>query len=242
MNNKKRVAIVFFGLTRTLTQTIDSIKNNIFNVLTSNNMEYDIFIHTYEINGIYKNDWSNENTKNYKNEDIVSLLSPKYFLIDKQEDIINSINFNSYYSKLGNWTGMSSSMTKYLIRNMILALYSKNKIIKLLEQYKSSYDFVIITRPDMEYLKPIDISYFNELTDNNIIIPEKDGFLGLNDRMCICKMEVALYYGSLYNNLLEYSKVKSIISEVYLNDMLKEKNILVIKKNINYDTLRIKSD
>ena len=63
----KRVAIILFGLTRSLSKTVDSLKENLFNVLKDNFMEYDIFIHTYKINGSYKNEWSGENTDSYIN-------------------------------------------------------------------------------------------------------------------------------------------------------------------------------
>jgi hypothetical protein len=53
MSNKK-VAIIFFGLTRTLGKTINSIEENLFKPLRDNSIEYDIFIHTYKIYGHMK--------------------------------------------------------------------------------------------------------------------------------------------------------------------------------------------
>ena len=44
----KKTAIIFFGLTRSLEKTIESIKNNLLIPLKENNLEYDIFIHTYK--------------------------------------------------------------------------------------------------------------------------------------------------------------------------------------------------
>jgi hypothetical protein len=57
--------------------------------------------------------WSKENTDNYNNEDVEAILNPKYYIFDNQQTIIDSINFNEYYKKLGNLTGMSSELTKY---------------------------------------------------------------------------------------------------------------------------------
>jgi hypothetical protein len=76
--------------------------------------------------------WTGENTNNYNNEDVETLLKPKYFIFDNQQTIIDSIDFDEYYKKLGNWPGMTSKMTKYLIKNMCLALYSKKQITLLL--------------------------------------------------------------------------------------------------------------
>jgi hypothetical protein len=238
MENKK-VAILFFGLTRTLEQTITSIKNNLFKPLSDNLIHYDIFIHTYKIVGPYHNIWSREHTNNYKNEDVEKLLNPKFYIFDNQETIEKSINFNEYYKRLGNWTGMTPEMTKYLIRNMCLALYSKKRITSLFDKYINDYDYAIIIRPDTELHSKIDVKYFNELNNNNIIIPKKHWWSGCNDRICIGKPNIISYCGKLLDELKEYSEKKSIISERYFLDKLNEKFITIIPKDIEYNNIRI---
>ena len=238
MENKK-VAILFFGLTRTLGKTIDSLKKNLFTPLNDNSISYDIFIHTYKIFGPYNNIWSGEKTDNYNNEDIESLLNPKYFISDNQEEIVNSIDFCEYYKKLGNWTGMNKKMTKYLIRNMCLALYSKKQITLLFDKNINDYDYAIIIRPDTELFTKIDVNYFNELNENNIIIPKKHWFRGCNDRICIGKPNVISYCGKLFDELKIYSENKNIISERFFMHKLKERSINIISKQIKYKNLRI---
>ena len=231
MKNKK-VAIIFFGLTRTLEKTINSLKKNLFESLTDNLIDYDIFIHTYKIFGSYNNIWSKENTDNYNNEDIERLLNPKYFIFDNQETIVNSIDFNEYYKYLGNWTGMTPEMTKYLIKNMCLALYSKKQITLLFDKNIDDYDYAIIIRPDTLLHKKLDINYFNELNENNIIVPKKDWFQGCNDRICIGKPNVISYCGKLFDDLKIYSETTSIISEKFFMDKLNEKSIKIFKNLI----------
>jgi hypothetical protein len=238
MTNKK-IAILFFGLTRTLGKTIDSIKTNLFTPLDENLIDYDIFIHTYKIFGPYNNMWSKENTNNYNNEDVETLLKPKYFIFDNQQTIIDNINFDEYYKKLGNWTGMSSEMTKYLIKNMWLALYSKKQITLLFDKHINEYDYAIIIRPDTKLHTKININDFNELKHDNIIIPIKDWYAGCNDRICIGKPNVISYCGKLFDALQKYSEKTSIISEKFFMDKLNEKSINIIPKEINYVNLRI---
>lgn len=235
----KTVAIIFFGLTRTLGKTIDSIKTNLFTPLDENLIHYDIFIHTYKVDGPYNNMWSGENTDNYNNEDVETLLNPKYFIFDNQQTIIDNIDFNEYYKKLGNWTGMSCEMTKYLIKNLCLALYSKKQITLLVDKHINEYDYAIIIRPDTKLLTKININDFNELNNNNIIIPIKDWFHGYNDRICIGKPNVISYCGKLFDELQIYSETTSIISEKFFMDKLNEKSITIIPKQIDYDNLRI---
>lgn len=240
--NKDKVAILFFGLTRSLSTTISSFKQHIFNSLSQQGFDYDIFIHTYIIDGQYDNKWSGEKTNCYINENIHELLpkrKKKIILTDSQQHIVNRIDFNKYYSNLGSWTGMTPDMTKYLIKNMILALYSKYRITKEFEKVKQNYKYVIITRPDMMYTTDLPLLRSIRLHSQNIIIPEKDWYGGCNDRMCICIPQVAIYYGSAYKYLLSYSKRYSIVSEKYMKDLLERKNINIETLNINYDTIRI---
>jgi hypothetical protein len=238
MKNKK-VAILFFGLTRTLNKTHESIKKNLLTHLSDNSIDYDIFIHTYKIFGPYKNMWTRETTENYINEDVETLLNPKYFIFDNQETITNNIDFNEYYKNLGNWTGMTPELTRYLIKNMCLALYSKKQITLLFDKNINDYDYAIIIRPDTELRDKIDINYFNELNDNNIIIPEKEWFYGCNDRICIGRPNIISYCGKLFDELKIYSERKSIISERFFMDKLNEKCITIIPKPIEYENLRI---
>ena len=49
-----KVALAFFGITRSLKYTYNSILLNIFNVFYKNKIDYDIFIHTYKLEN-YKN-------------------------------------------------------------------------------------------------------------------------------------------------------------------------------------------
>jgi hypothetical protein len=235
------VAIIFYGLSRTLSKTVESIKKKILDPLKNNNIDYDIFIHTYKINGSYHNEWSKESVDIYKNENIEELINPDYFIYDNQEDIVNMINFDEYYTKLGTWHGLSGNtdFIKYLIRNMCLALYSKKRIIEVFEKHKNVYDYCIISRPDLEFKNELDVKWFDELKNNNIIIPSNDWWHGVNDRFCIGRPEIILFYGKLFDYLKKYSSRKSICSEEYLLDMLNYAKINIIKKNIEYSTIRI---
>lgn len=234
-----KVAILFFGLSRTLEKTIISLKENLFDVLDEHSIQYDIFIHTYKIFGPYINIWSGEMVDDYNNEDIETLLKPKHFIFDNQKTIANSIDFNKYYKKIGNWTGMSEDLTKYLIKNMTLALYSKKQITQLFDKNINDYDYAIIIRPDTQLHTRFDVNYFKELNENNIIVPEKDWYSGCNDRICVGKPTVISYYGKLFDELKTYSEKKSIVSEVFLLDKLNERSINIITKPIQYDNLRL---
>jgi hypothetical protein len=59
-----RVAICFFGLTRSLTWTVDSIRNHLLEPLTENGVSFDLFLHTYRLNTL-ENPRAHEKAKKY---------------------------------------------------------------------------------------------------------------------------------------------------------------------------------
>jgi len=235
----KKVAILFYGLTRSLDRTYESIKANILDELTAKNIEYDIFIHTYKINSPYQNTWAGEDVMHYDNEQY-KILNAKYVMIDDQDHIVNMHNFEEYYSNLGNWTfnEPQPDLTKYLIRNLVIALYSKKQITELFENHKHEYSNVIIMRPDLYIFNKPDLNVFDIVDNTNIAIPDAEWFYGCNDRFCIATPDVACYYGKLYYYLLSYSKERPIISERFMLDMLNHVNLQIIAMDIKYDTLR----
>lgn len=106
----------------------------------------------------------------------------------------------------------------------------------------NDYDYAIIIRPDTQLLNRFDVDYFNELNNNNIIIPQKNWYQGCNDRFSIGTPHIISYYGKLFDELKDYSMKKSIISERYLLDKLNENKITIISKDIDYNTLRINNN
>jgi hypothetical protein len=240
-NKKPKVAIIFFGITRTLPDVINSIQQNLFDVLEKNGFEYDIFIHTYILSNPYINQWSGEKTYNYDNN-AYKVLNAKYVLLENQDTVEKSLNIPAYFLKLGDWAGCAKTikMKQYLVRNMILALYSKRQATKLFSQHKDEYEFVIFTRPDQIMHNKINPPVFRNLLNNsNIIIPKEHCYHGVNDRLCIAKPNVGVIYGYAFNHLLSYSKNKSIISEVYLRDYLKFKKINIIFNNLQTSLKRL---
>ena len=238
MTEKEKIAILFFGLTRSTDVVLDSIQKKLFNPITEAGFDYDIFLHTYLLDSPYINEWSKENIIQYDNEQY-KLLNPKHFVLDHQTEIIQQTRFEDYYTKLGNWAGMTPEMTKILIRNYVLGLYSKKRVTELFREHADNYKYVIIMRPDMRIVSKINIQGCLKLVDEkSIVIPEIEWFDGCNDKMCIAKKDTALYYGTVSDKLLEYSRHTSIISERFLLDTLVQADIVIRTADIRYVLVR----
>lgn len=217
-----KIALIFWGLARSLNMTIKSIQNNILNILKNNNIQFHIFFHTYFINSIYNNPRSNEN--NIKiNNNLYKLLDPNFFIYDIQDTI--DIDFQSLFPNKDPW---NNNFTTF--KNYILALYSLKRISDLFLHHHDTqqYDLVIFLRPDVLFTKPIDINWFKLINNNTILTPKFHTWNGINDRFAIMKPNNLLHYGYRF----DYLKLKlPYTSEILLKHIINKNYI----KNIHID-------
>jgi hypothetical protein len=219
-----RVCLAFFGITRSLKYTIDSINKNIFDIFINNNIEYDVFVHTYKLQN-YTNVRTRENKKDVDNNEY-KLLKPDYVEIDDQNMIKNQINMKLYRTQKDPWKSKYNS-----VDNFILAQYSKYKIVKMIENSQITYDYILYVRPDCLYLKKININYLFYVNNDTICIPNFHLYskYKINDRFCIANMNTYKIYGSIFPQLLELSKKHSLHSEKIIGMILKNNKIKLKK-------------
>jgi hypothetical protein len=78
---RKKVALAFYGLTRSLQYTIDSIRENVMDKLTAAGYDYDVYLHTYDLAGL-QNARSGESDRLNTTE--WQLLDPDYVEVTNQ--------------------------------------------------------------------------------------------------------------------------------------------------------------
>jgi hypothetical protein len=233
-----KVALIFWGLTRSLKYTHISIKKNILEILKKKNINYEIFMHTYKVSNTYTNHRAKE--KKIKLDfDQYKLLNINNFIWDNLEDVKKNINFESYRKRGDPWSN-SGSKDFQTLDNFILSLYSKNKITQEFKSKLEKFDYVIYLRPDVLYVKPIDVSLFKLIKKNIGLIPNFHHNNGYNDRMFISNNKNAIKYGSFYKELLNYSKKKIAFSEKFNKDMLTQYNIKI--KLIDFPFRRVRAN
>lgn len=230
-----KICLGFFGITRSLKHTIESINNNILDVLKLNNIEYDIYLHTYYLNS-YSNKRHNEivNTTDIDNSEY-KLLNADYIEIDHQDTIKKKINLSSYRTHPDPWYSDYNS-----VDNFILGQYSKLRLTNMIEKSKINYDYILFMRPDCLYLDKLPIDFFNLVNDNSIVIPNFHlfGTIPFNDRFCISNMKTYKIYGDVFNSLLEISKKQPLHSETILGERMHNHNLNVIKIKFNFSRIR----
>ena len=224
-----KVAIGFFGITRSLKYTIDSIRENVFNALDSENIEFDVFVHCYFLT-TYKNIRTGENIQNSSqiDNDEYKLLNPKYYKQDNQDDIAENLNLKQFRTHRDPWNSNYNS-----VDNFILAAYSKYMLTSMINQNIKEYDYVLFMRPDCLYLHKLKSDFFKLVTDTSIVMPSfgccpTEG--DVNDRFAITNTKNYKIYGEVYTQLLEISKKQCLHSETILALILKKRNSLSIQK------------
>lgn len=231
-----KVAICFWGLNRSLNYTFNSIKNNIFNILKNNNIQYDIYIHTYEINRTYQNIRAGEEPSKINNSNLF-LLNADHILIDDQDKIDELLNLKDYRKYGCPW----NSYNYETLNNLIRGLYSLNKVTEKLffeiENNNKNYDLVIYSRPDVLYIDKFDVNYLN--IENNIIKLVDYAKYPVNDRFAICRLDVAKIYGTRYKEALKYSNEKPLHSETFLYDILIKNNIKIEEIHFVFYRVRV---
>ncbi len=210
-----QVALGFFGITRSLKFTIDSIKHNITDSLNELGYDFKIFLHTYALDS-YNNVRTGESTTQMDNDEY-KLLNPDYFVIENQDEVKKNLNLEQYRKYPDPWNTQYHS-----VDNFILAQYSKMKLTKMIKDTKTKFDYIIFLRPDVEYLNKLEESFFKSVSNNRICIPdfdvkyEKSWLWKFNDRFAITNYNNYRIYGELFHKLLSISKFMSLHSETVM--------------------------
>jgi hypothetical protein len=228
-----KVCIAFFGITRSLKYTINSINTNILDVLKNNDIKYDIYIHTFKLNNYY-NYRAREKLDNVDNDEY-KLLNYDYLQIDDQDEIKKEIQIEKYRTHKDPWnTGYNS------VDNFILAQYSKYKLINMIEKTQINYDYVLFMRPDVEYINKLNIDYFKSVNNSTICIPNFHlyGKYNFNDRFSICNMNTYKIYGGIFKDLYEISKVQPLSSEQVLGEYIHNHKIKVNRIPFVFNRIR----
>jgi len=218
-----KVALCFWGLTRSLKYTHNSIQRNILDALKEADIDYEIFMHTYKFETPYYNPRAGE-IDTPLDFDEYKILQPDHIQIDDQDQIKNKINIYKYHSKPDPYD------SNYIcIDNIICALYSKMQLGNMVEQSGKTFDYIIYLRPDVHFLHKFDVQYLHWATNNSICIPNFALFPDFNDRFCIANNATYKIVGNIFNQLYEYSKYNVIHSEPFQYRVLNKLHQLYIR-------------
>jgi hypothetical protein len=228
-----KICVMFFGLFRCLSKTLITIRENIFIELEKQGIEYDLYIHSYCIDTL-TNSRSNENIK-YDNGQYKLFKYPKKkIIIDSQDEIDKSLNFDIFLQKNNPWPEDGSKNT---MKNLLRQLYSLKRVFTMVKNSNIDYDGYLFLRPDMVYLNKLSIRHLFPLKQNNAYIPTEFSYGGYNDRICFTSKYGAEVFSSRFDVIYNEDNVHS---ETFLCKHFNTNNIFV--DNLNLHALRVRAD
>ena len=225
-----KVALCFWGLTRSLKYTNHSIQEKIINILknasimTTNDqneqivdtIELTIFLHTYKFKSKYNNPRAKEVGLELDFDDY-KLLNADFVQIDDQDEIKKQLNLQQYRTHIDPWN------SNYIcVDNFICAMYSKQQLGKMVTESGQEFDRIIFLRPDVRYINKFDVSWLSIVDDEKICIPGFALFPDFNDRFCIANYKNAQIYCNLFDKMLKYSKRFPLHSERFQSHCLRQ--------------------
>jgi len=181
MEDVRRIAVQLFGHLRTFEYTFNSFEQNLLKENIRDGYHIDIFIHTWEE--------LDHSTINYRNVDgkpltektltseklllVNQLYQPKKMLIEPQLDCSDDV----LVEKIG-----QHPRAKKGCLNNAYTIYMSNKLRSEYEiENDITYDWVIVTRPDIFFKKPFRInSFISCYSEFGLTIPQNAIFHGFN--------------------------------------------------------------
>ena len=223
-----RIAILIYGLNRGISTSFPSIQEKILSVLTKNNIEYDIYVHTYKLQGTYSNVRNNEKGIHIDPNEMQTFVNPIEMVIDDQGEIDRLHDIKTFNKHGDPWCNGYVSLW-----NLIRALYSLKCVWKLIQT--KTYDGVIVVRPDVLFLNELNIhDLLDAIHNDEIYVPSFSDCNGYNDRFALGSQKSMATYCTRYNHMKEYATKKQLHSETFLKHVIKKAK----KTSIRFNRIR----
>ena len=222
-----KIALCFYGLNRSLQLTYNSIFDKILNQFIMNNIDYDVYFHTFKTEEKL-NPWTGaKEINNEVNNDIVKkYLKPIKFEIEDDKKIRKNISKIKIKKKKENF---------YI--SQILRGHSMQKVIGMIN---NKYDFIFLIRPDVYFLTYFNINWLNNLGEKNILIPDFHHWSGINDRFLVGKQDTITKLCTNYKKIFEKDNNYLKCSENFFKQIIKDYSCNI--KFIKFYFVRIRSD
>lgn len=209
-----KVAICYFGLTRSTRRVYQSHHALLFAPLKAAGAAVDVYMHTWQTDTpcVWFTPAPPLDYDEYK------LLEPNAYVIDKQDDFIATIDFGrmfdaELYQRIGD--SPDGEWHPRLILNHLCALESQKRAFRIAQASGVAYDHVLFVRPDTQLLTPFDPLWISR--PYALLIPDFDHYSGLNDRFAALPFASAAPYACRVDEIAEFRKANGrIVSEKYV--------------------------
>jgi hypothetical protein len=237
------IAIIYFGLTRSIKKVYKSHMEYIYNHFDKNNITYKKFIHTWSLKDGVQNVWEDIIDKKIDYYEY-KLLNPDFYEIDNEDEFIESVNMDDYFYKdVWNSKGHcpEGEWLPKMVSNHLCMLESQKRATRMVENYVSKgnkFKLVMFIRPDLMLNNYLPIN--KVITLNNFInIPNHDHHEGLNDQFAILTYDNIKIYGNRIDELSLFRKNNGrIVGEKYIKFIIDKYKLNINEINFDYKIIR----
>jgi len=220
-----KFCICFFGvLSRSLDYTIKSINENIFNVLSDNNIKADLFVHDMLVTH-FKSTRANDNAIIKNKSELLNSLNCNRLFYDSTIQTTFDNNFD--WDKTNKYGYMENNLNTH--KNAIRQLYSVKKVTQMWEKKNNSYDLYIYLRPDLLYINTLNLKRIIDtlLFTDYLGTPRWHKWGGINDRIYMGNKNIINKFGNRLDFVEDYinKKKKYYHPEKFMKYILSENNI-----------------
>lgn len=197
---KKKIAICFFGITRSLKYTIGSIEENILNPARTLG-DVRVFAHFFNQERV-ENSRSRESTALDRSE--YKLLKPDCVVLEAPDECLSRHEFEKLKS-----FGDTRHDKFQSLRNIVHALHSLEQVTDMALEWAP--DVVLFLRPDLFYHSSLE-AIIQQALDSEapaVFLPDWQHWRGgYNDRFAICVgKKAAITYGKRVQKMHEYCEL-----------------------------------
>lgn len=195
---KRKTVVAFYGITRSLTYTVDSIERNILCPLRDQ-FECIVVGHLFDqksISNPRSGEFGELQTDEYR------LLPFQQLILEPPNRCLDATGFDNLCEFGDFWNDEFASL-----KNLVHQLYSLSKVTDLVLEHDP--DICVFCRPDLRYHDSIDkyLDMVVRCKQPTVLLPRWQGHGGLNDRFAICSTREAIVtYGKRGRVTLSYCK------------------------------------
>eukprot|EP00892_Ulva_mutabilis_P003975 jgi/Ulvmu1/194/UM001_0198.1 len=221
---RRRVAVAFYGLTRSLKYTIDSIKENIFEKLTAAGYDFHVYLHTYNLTRLARSrtgDATLLNTTEWR------LLDADFYKVSRQEAFLEDYKLPIAACKMFSLDNVSSASSEdyyhdqfQSIDNLLCQLNSLQEVTSMWRSSGHDYHAVLYLRPDILYNCPFPTAALDSLQPGAVHIADFHHWNGYNDRFAMGRPDTVGLWGDRLNYALATCMRQQLHAETLVSDLL----------------------
>lgn len=183
------VAVCYYGMTRSLSNTIESHRERLFNVLRAHGLAHRIYVHTWRLSKA-QDIWG-VRLPQPVNESEVELLGADSLARDEQQPFLDELRrtWSHWFNRSAAGAALPFKMgsvpvaREALVRNHLCALESQRRCLALMRRTEAGAArpaaFALFVRPDLRLLRDFPVDQLLRMRKHDVLLPHPHGPLGL---------------------------------------------------------------